>query len=81
MKLHVKMSYSNEYFNEDESDWSDSSPEINEIFDVNHDSDNEGHSGGDTIEVGSLLLDHISESLIIRSRRKRGIHTIKLLKA
>ena len=46
-------------------DWSDSSPEIDEIFGVNHDSDGEGHSGGDTIEVGSLSLDHISELPVI----------------
>ena len=45
-------------------DWSDSSPEIDEIFGVNHDSDGEGHSGGDTVEGGSLSLDHISESPI-----------------
>ena len=44
-------------------DWSDLSLEIDEIFGVNHgDSDGDGHSGGDTVEVGSLLLsDHISE--------------------
>ena len=42
-------------------DWSDLSPEIDEIFGVNHDNDGKGHSGGDTIEVGLLSLDHISE--------------------
>ena len=45
-------------------DWSDSSPEIDEIFGVNHASDGDGHSGDDNDEVGSLLLDHISESPI-----------------
>ena len=40
-------------------DWSDSSPEIDEIFGVNHDSDGEGLSGGDTVEVGSLSLNHM----------------------
>ena len=45
-------------------DWSGSSPEIDEIFGVNHDNDGDGHSGGDTVEVGSLLLDHIDESPI-----------------
>ena len=34
------------------------------IFGVNHDSDGEGHSEGDTIGVGSLSLDHISQSPI-----------------
>ena len=41
------------------------SPEIDEIFGVNDDSDGDGHSGGDAVEVGSLLLDHISESPIV----------------
>lgn len=42
-------------------DWSDSSTEIDEIFDVNHDSDGKDHSGDDNVEVGSLSLD-VSES-------------------
>lgn len=49
-------------------DWSDSSTEIDGIFDVNHDSDSEApHSGGDSVEVGSLSLDYISESPTVRA--------------
>lgn len=48
-------------------DSSDSSTEIDEIFDLNHDtiyddSDGEGHSGGDNVEVGSALSLGINES-------------------
>ena len=43
-------------------DSSDSSTEIDEIIDLNHDSDGEGHSGGDNVEVGSALSLDISES-------------------
>ena len=40
----------------------DSSTNIDKIFDLNHDSDGEGHSGGDNVEVGSALSLGISES-------------------
>ena len=43
-------------------DSSDSSTEIDEIFDLNYDSDGEGHSGGGNVEVGSALSLGISES-------------------
>ena len=45
-------------------DLSDSSTKTDEIFDVNRDSDGEGHTGSDNVEVESVLSFGISESPI-----------------
>ena len=52
---------------------SDSSTEIDKIFDVSNDNDGEGYSRDDSVEFGPYHL--MSVLPIIPSRRKCGNHT------